>query len=390
MTTKAEIVRFLPNANPALVDAIVGGWALAEAEGINTPRRVRHFLTQIATETGGLRAVEESLNYSSAARIREVWPTRFKTEAAAKPYVRNPKALAIKVYGGRLGNAAAPATDGWDYRGGGMLQTTGRDNHRKMGFEENPEALRDPDTAFETAVREWANRGCNALADADDLEAVRRKINGGLNGIAEAREFMRKAKAVWPDQPGKPIVAQVEDKPRPAAPTPAQKKAASPELIEAIQRALIAKGYNEVGEPDGKFGSKTRGSILAFEADHALPLTGLPSGDLLEAVMAAEAREVSPSRADGKPENSAALKATTPQLLLGGGLGFGALTSAAEPLVKSVEGGAGLVYRVKGALEPIIELWPLLALAAAGAVIYFAWRSRKAVVDDYRTGKLTR
>ncbi|MCR6673217.1 TIGR02594 family protein [Devosia ginsengisoli] len=167
-------------------------------------------------------------------------------------------------------------------------------------------------------------------------------------------------------------------------------KPASRALIEAVQKALIAKGYNEVGKPDGLYGSKTRGAILAFEADHALSLTGQPSGDLLEAIMAAEPREVPQDRATGKPENNAALKATNGQLGFGGLLGGGALLGFAEPIVKSIEGGAGLVYRLKSSIEPIVDLWPLGAVVAAGAVIYFALRSRKAVVEDYRTGKLAR
>lgn len=220
---------------------------------------------------------------------------------------------------------------------------------------------------------------------------------GGLWSKGDAMHFQAAASGagqnidgIKPAAAKPPIVAQVEAKPRPAAPTPAEKATASPALIEQVQRALIAKGYNEVGEPDGRFGSKTRGAILAFEADHALPLNGLASAEIWEAIMAAEPREVAPARAGGVPENNATIKASTGQIGLGGLLGGSALLTLAEPLVKSIEGGAGLVYRIKGAIEPIIDLWPLLALVAAGAVIFFAWRSRKAVVEDYRTGKLAR
>jgi putative chitinase len=70
----------------------------------------------------------ENLNYTTAANIRRTWLTRFASEAAAAPYVRNPKALAIKVYGGRMGNAPAPSEDGWIYRGAGLVQSTGEEN----------------------------------------------------------------------------------------------------------------------------------------------------------------------------------------------------------------------------------------------------------------------
>ncbi|MCE4223385.1 hypothetical protein HCU64_06445 [Methylobacterium sp. C25] len=81
-------------------------------------------------ETGhAMWPVLENLSYSTAARIRQVWPSRFLTEASAQPYVRNPQTLANKVYGGRLGNKLP--NDGWDFRGMGDVQATGRDNARR-------------------------------------------------------------------------------------------------------------------------------------------------------------------------------------------------------------------------------------------------------------------
>ncbi|WP_147049131.1 hypothetical protein, partial [Methylobacterium gnaphalii] len=81
-------------------------------------------------ETGhAMWPVSENLNYSTAARIRQVWPSRFPNDASAQPYVRNPQALANKIYGGRLGNKLP--NDGWDFRGMGDVQATGRDNARR-------------------------------------------------------------------------------------------------------------------------------------------------------------------------------------------------------------------------------------------------------------------
>lgn len=40
----------------------------------------------------------------SAARLRQLWPSHFPTTATAEPFEHDPKKLAEKVYGGRMGN----------------------------------------------------------------------------------------------------------------------------------------------------------------------------------------------------------------------------------------------------------------------------------------------
>lgn len=80
-----------------------------------------------------MQPVRENMNYTTAAQIKRTWPNRFVMIGDAAPFVRNPKALAIKVYGGRLGNAPAPSEDGWTYRGDGLPQLTGKANFVKFG-----------------------------------------------------------------------------------------------------------------------------------------------------------------------------------------------------------------------------------------------------------------
>lgn len=88
------------------------------------------------------KPVRENMSYT-AERIREVWPKRFTNLAAAKPYARNPQALANKVYNGRLGNKAG-SDDGWLFRGGGWPQLTGRENYEKFGLDKNPDRILEP------------------------------------------------------------------------------------------------------------------------------------------------------------------------------------------------------------------------------------------------------
>lgn len=167
---------------------------------ITTPRRLRHFLGQVHHESMGLTRLEEALSYS-ADRLCEVWPLRFPTVAAATPFARNPRALANKVYGGRMGNVGPD--DGWRYRGRGLLMTTGRKNYAEAGERIGldliayPELLAEARAAALAAGAFWSANGCNALADRDELELLTRRINGGLNGLADRRTQTHRAGLIW-------------------------------------------------------------------------------------------------------------------------------------------------------------------------------------------------
>jgi putative chitinase len=154
--------------------------------GINTPRRIAMFMANILAETGGFSIMIENMSYT-AERIVAVWPSRFANVAAARPYARNPEALANKVYA-RYGNVGHPGW-GYRYRGRGYLQTTFVDGYLALENEtglkvvENPDLLLEPETALIAACLEWRNSGCNELADANKVKECRIKINGGTHGL---------------------------------------------------------------------------------------------------------------------------------------------------------------------------------------------------------------
>lgn len=58
----------------------------------------------------------------------------------------------------------------------------------------------------------------------------------------------------------------------------------SAEVVRAVQRELQARGY-ETGAADGMPGLVTRAAIMAFEADHAMALTGVASEPLLQTIL---------------------------------------------------------------------------------------------------------
>lgn len=92
----------------------------------------------------------ESLYYTSAARIKAVWPSRF-TLQSARAYVRNERALANKVYNGRLGNRPG-SDDGWRYRGGGLAHETGRDNYHKAALATKVDLVSFPHRILEPEI----------------------------------------------------------------------------------------------------------------------------------------------------------------------------------------------------------------------------------------------
>lgn len=201
----ATLRRLWPRAPQALVDAMAAKSAAVFAKhGLTTSLRVAHFMAQISHESNGGTITTENLSYSHAERIAAVWPSRF-TPASAAPYVHNPRALADKVYNGRMGNAPG-SDDGYSYRGRGLLQITGRESYRRIGgltglpLEARPDLAAAPSVALEIAAAEFKSLGCLPYCDADNVMAVTRRVNGGYTGLASRKAWLEKWKAAKFDE----------------------------------------------------------------------------------------------------------------------------------------------------------------------------------------------
>lgn len=174
--------------------------------GIATPVRICHFLAQVLHETGGGLVLFEKLSYSTTARLLQIFGVGHHsakiTPAEAPGLLHNAPALAERVYGlgnpkkaRELGNTSPG--DGFTYRGGGALQTTGRAAYRAMGerigvdLEANPGLIVDPAHAFVPALEEWNDGQLNAEADAGRIRRITKVINGGLNGLSERKKWFR-------------------------------------------------------------------------------------------------------------------------------------------------------------------------------------------------------
>lgn len=157
----------LPNTAVTTLEAILDAIE-------NRKISIDHVAYMMATayhEVGpNLIPIRENLNYSTASRIKQVWPSRFKSLAAAQPYVNNPKQLANKVYNGRYGNAEN-GDDGWNYRGGGLPQTTFKDNYAKVGQIIGYDLVKQPELILEPRV------------------AVAALVEGSLQGIYTGKKL---------------------------------------------------------------------------------------------------------------------------------------------------------------------------------------------------------
>ncbi|MBQ4813108.1 glycoside hydrolase family 19 protein [Pseudoalteromonas luteoviolacea] len=167
---------------------------------ISTPLRIAHFLAQIAHESGYFRCSSENLNYSDNA-LRAVFGKYFPDEASAADYARQPEKIANRVYANRMGNGDEESGDGWKYRGRGLIQLTGKDNYLRCGDALNLDLVNDPEVvsddpkvAIQSACHYWQSCNLNALADADELVKITKRINGGTNGLDDRAALLNRAK----------------------------------------------------------------------------------------------------------------------------------------------------------------------------------------------------
>lgn len=263
----AEMMRSLaPRAREDYRKAMIEGEDIFEKYGINTPTRMAHFLAQVTHETGGFTIVRENMNYT-ASRIAQVWPTR----PQAKKFAGNPQGLANCVYNGRMGNRVG-SDDGWRFRGGGMMQTTGRDNYTRIGqaigvdLAGRPELIEDAVVSLKAACWEFAK----FLQYADKGEKGLRAV---CNGINRGNPASSQLPIGWADRQ---VCYQRALNALAICPAPDDgvlEMGDHGSDVEALQRRLIELHY-VVGKVDGVFGSRVRAAVLAFQAENDLKTDG--------------------------------------------------------------------------------------------------------------------
>ena len=172
-----QLLQILPNAGKqAGVFASALNLAMDRYQ-INTRLRMAAFIAQVGHESGQFRYVKELGG--------DQYLSKYDTGTLAK----------------RLGNTPEADGDGQKYRGRGLIQVTGRDNYlacSKALFGDDrllrtPELLEQAEWAAKSAAWFWNSRNLNALADKGDFIGITKRINGGINGLADRQALYETA-----------------------------------------------------------------------------------------------------------------------------------------------------------------------------------------------------
>ena len=230
MSNDSTLKRIYINASRSDIAALADPlWDTMSRYRIGSPLERAHFLAQVGHETGELRWLEELASGQA--------------------------------YEGRRDLGNTQPGDGRRFKGRGAIHCTGRANYteydrfKKLGGR----LLRDPSLlatdmtlAADVAGWYWITRQLGPLALDDNLEAVTRKINGGLNGLRDRRRLLDIAKSVLGAGRG------------------GRQEGLSTYELQAMLNRVMGEDLSL----DGIYGPATRGAVLRFQIKEALTADG--------------------------------------------------------------------------------------------------------------------
>lgn len=212
-----------------------------DAYAINTRLRIAHFMGQVTHECAGFRTTEE-----------------FASGAA---------------YEGREDLGNINPGDGRRYKGRGLIQLTGRANYRTIGatlglpLEDDPARAAEPATSLKIACEYWKSRAINTPADRDDLIAVTRLVNGGLNGLDDRSSYLRRAKQALAAIEGLRVATSE------GGGTIVLRRGSFGDAVGELQGLLNGKGYHLTIDND--YGAATELAVMVFQGDNGLLADGI-------------------------------------------------------------------------------------------------------------------
>jgi putative chitinase len=168
---------------------------------ITSVLRASAFIAQCAHESARFARTTENLNYKPES-LRRVFPKYFPTDALANQYGRKPEMIANRVYANRMGNGPEESGDGWQYKGRGLIQLTGKNNYTLfaestgMQLEDVPDYLETFTGAVQSACWFWNTNNLNKWADNSDIVTLTKRINGGTHGLDDRKQLYTLALSV--------------------------------------------------------------------------------------------------------------------------------------------------------------------------------------------------
>lgn len=253
---------------PGLRAAIVAAApAVFAAYGLTSDLLIAHAMAQFSHECAAGTEIEENLNYAAQALIT-TWPSRFDAVKAAV-FAHQPERIANEVYDGRLGNQPG-SNDGWNFRGRGGAQVTGRANYQKLGLKtgldltNHPALVNSAEHFLACAVADFVLCGCLPFAAHDDVRGVTYHLNGGFIGLAGRVAWLARWKSALATEAG-----------------------AEGGTIW-VQALLNDLGQEPPLTVDGAWGPMTVAALTAFQTRHGLAPDGMLNAATLAALKAAE------------------------------------------------------------------------------------------------------
>jgi putative chitinase len=264
MLTKEKIVHLL-HGNPE-----AEAWADAAMEilpkyEINTPNRVAGFFAQTGHESQSLKVLEENLFYR-AETLDKIFPKYFKNAGRnAAEYAKQPQKIANVVYANRMGNGDAASNDGYNFRGRGPIQLTGRENYTNFGktigltAEQVIDYVQTKKGALESACWYWKSRNLNAACDASDIVKMTKLVNGGTIGLEDRKKHYNEALA---------ILGGAAPSAAPAASGGTLRRGSKGDEVKQMQAKLGLVA-------DGDFGPGTEAALKKWQSANGLTADGV-------------------------------------------------------------------------------------------------------------------
>lgn len=312
--TEARLKKFAPNIHPDIMQAflVFNADDLLIDAGIISALILQHFMGQTFVESAGYTTMTENLHYSAQRLMQVFGRSKFASIEVAEQYAGNPVKTANYVYGNRLGNKAPG--DGWKYRGGGLIDTTGKSNYanmaKKTGLDliNHPDLIRDPSTALHIACQMFKALGAVEAAATDDGSLVTLRVNGGHNGAADRVNATDHAMQIFTDDP---IPSEASDgfmSSYADAPEDADGHLSKPATVplstlqaKQLQQQLKDKNYSP-GDINGDIHNpSTVGAIAELQKQQGIDVTGVVDDQTEDAIQDAPDKVVSDNRANETP-----------------------------------------------------------------------------------------